>query len=255
MNYAKPLLIALFFNALVGSSALSAPAKPVKQIEPAATTEKGLLFRQKSHLVGRGDLLITKSGFKLVMPEKELELLMTAPKWQLRLVNMRDKLYFDADRNAWTPREDFTSALYRSVNFRLLRLVKKEPATLQELPTILMHLVGEQYPKDRPLGKWERLAVKNADYWGYKDERLNPATIALMERIYCMPATGYLPLQLKGLNNKNSPLDELTLTSVTKVNSTAADFQLGKEYKAAKSESQVLTNSSAGSMLTDFAAE
>jgi len=191
----------------------------------------------------------------MVMNGKEFEMFMVAPKWQLRLVNMRDKLYFDVDPKTWSPREAFTSSLYRSVNFRSLRLLKKEPAELQGLTTTLMHMLGEQYPKNRPLGKWERLAVASADYWGMKDERLTAATIAIMERVYGMPTTGFLPLQLMGLNNKHTSLAELKLVSVVKGTSTATDFQLGKEYRLAKSEDQVVVNSRVGSEITDFAAE
>ena|GEM_PF-839429 len=252
MNYAKPLLTVLFICALAESHALATPAAPAAH---PAQAEQALLLKQKSILVGRGDLLIAKSGVKFTMPEKQFELIMSAPKWQLRIVNRIDKLYLDVDRDKWAPREEFTSALYRSVNFRVLKLVGREPKEIQGLQSILMHMRGEQYPKDRPLGKWERLAVASADYWGLKDARLTPSAIALMERIYGMPATGLLPLQLKGLNNKGTPLNELTLISVTKTSSTAADFQLSKEYKMAKNESQVVTNSSAGSMVTDFAGE
>ncbi|MBS1995222.1 MAG: hypothetical protein JSS86_02885 [Cyanobacteria bacterium SZAS LIN-2] len=216
--------------------------------------EPATLLKQRSMLAGDTELLVAKNGIKLTMKDKGYALVSTAPRWQLRLINLSEKIYFDTDPKKWVPREQFAASMYRSTNFRSLKTVKSEATTLQGLPAMLMHMIGDQYPQGKSLGKWQKLAVASAEYWGLKSADINPGAAEIIAKVFSMPSSGYLPLQLKGLNHKGRKLDELTLVSVSKVSCSAADFQTGKDYRPVKTEEEVAANGNRGSLLEDMTA-
>lgn len=205
----------------------------------ATGAERGTLYEQESKLLGKCDLLISKSGIRMDMKKKDLVLISAPPSWDIIIYNRGEHKYFRSSPGHFHPPTACTVALYRPGDTSTMRSSTAEDTTVLGVKARKVHMLGDSN-KGKESRTWERLLINSGDYWLQPTTKAPPHVLRGIQQMYALPYGEGVPLQLVTVSNKGKVSKELTLVKISEQPVFASRLQIPAGYAAVKKQEDLL---------------
>jgi hypothetical protein len=228
-----------FLATLLFSSTVVAAEKAVKNANQTSTSEKGTLYEQDSKLLGKCDLLVSRSGIRMEMKKKDLVLIACPPTWEIIIFNRGEHKFFRSTAGNFHPPTSCTVALYRPGDTSQLRASTTEDTTVLGVKAKKVHMLGDSNVPG-PNRTWQKLLINSGEYWLQTTNKAPAHVLRSIQQMYALPYGDGLPLQLVTTSNKGKLSKELTLEKVSEQPVIASQLKLPPGYAAVKKQEDLL---------------
>lgn len=214
---------------------------------PALADEKGWVLTQRSAQFGDQYVYISPSGLKLVSPAKGINIVTSAPDWNVALYNDKNKSFYSTSFNKWM--QDLDRKLAGRGQDMSDRKWTKSGST---------KVAGQnatQYVTNGSPRMAKSASIRHADCWISEDIAV-PAHIAqMLAKVYGLPDTRTFPLKVSYVSNNGSLSSMLDTLSTQSCPFPPHYFGLPQGYKRAESEADVMIDDETRQILNDLAGD
>ncbi len=233
--------------AMTIAAVLFATVRSGQCLEPSA-----LHIKQTSQLTGNIEMLLSKNGLRLTMPDRQLAIVMTAPKWEVCFLNIKRKIYSQSPAAKWTFPAITVASYVRPGDPSGLKSIRSETATLQGLSCRKHTMKVPPGTNSDGEHSWQKLLIKEGELYCLADPSYPRHVAAAVARtVGSIPVDG-IPLQFICVSNRNQKEEELVLHSQNRTILKAPDLQIPAGYKKVPTPMEVLNSTDNSEGFADF---
>ncbi|MBI5176127.1 MAG: hypothetical protein SFV17_26195 [Candidatus Obscuribacter sp.] len=229
--------VSLLTALLLTSTSSAAWAQSHTQKKSADSSEKmqARCVDLWSQVQGACTITYTKTAIRMDSPSRNFVLLLKAPKWQATSMNPKTRLVHICPPSQWKPNDVHTFGWLRPSAATGLIPKSFQETSLEGLKCRLYKMEIRQKIAN-PTHAWERLIIKEADYWVAEDKVYPQEAAKCFERALALSSVGAIPLKLETTNyGMAKKKDELKLVKVQVKTVPKSLFEVPSDYKTVKS--------------------
>jgi len=236
MRFLSLLIIFLSFNLL----GFAGPA--------AYADDKGWVLTQRSANLGDQYVYISATGLKLVSPKQGVNIVTSAPDWNVAMYNDKTRMYYSTSFSHWMQELDHKMA-GRGQDMSQRKWTK---AGSQQVAG----LNATQYVMNGSGGQLTKSAnIRHADCWISTDIAVPTQISQMLAKVYGLPDTRTFPLKVSYVSSTGtlSPMLDTYRTQACPIPSHY--FGLPQGYRRAESEAEVMIDDETKQILNDLASD
>lgn len=221
------------------TSALAAAASVLLFFPAVAASTPATLIKQKSLMMGHTEMLYSKEGVRLEMPDQKKLLLMRPPLWQVQWCNTANKLYWEGEAIVF--KNDFitSTSMFRPGDPSCTKPTTSTETKLNGLACKRFQLVGQNFGSGRAPHSWQRLSVRDGGLWMQPAPYLPANNCRVLCKLFGAPVLPGVPLSMVVYNNNNTESKEFKILEVSTKTPSRADFTLPPGYKKVAKQGDV----------------
>jgi hypothetical protein len=214
---------------------------------PAFADEKGWVLTQRSAQFGDQYVYISPSGLKLVSPSKGINIVTSAPEWNVALYNDKNKSFYSTSYGKWM--QDLDRKLAGRGQDMSDRKWTKAGST---------KVAGQnatQYVTNGSPRMAKSASIRHADCWISEDIAVPGHIAQMLAKVYGLPDTRTFPLKVSYVTTNGSLSPMLDTLSTQTCPFPPHYFGLPQGYKRAESEAEVMIDDETRQILNDLAGD
>lgn len=216
---------------------------------PAMADEKGWVLTQRSANFGDQYVYISPTGLKLVSPKQGVNIVTSAPEWNVALFNDKTRMYYSTSFAKWMQELDRKLA-GRGQDMSLRKWTKGGSHTVAGLQ-------ATQYVMEGGTAQMAKHAagIRHADCWISNDIAVPPQISQMLAKVYGLPDTRTFPLKVSAVTTSGALTSMLDTYRTQNCPIPVNYFGLPQGYRRADSEAEVMVDDETRQILNDLASD
>lgn len=205
----------------------------------AKALEPAILLKQHSEMQGDVDILIGKSGFRMIFRKSRMTLSMGAPHWNVVYANLASKRYYECKPNEWKVGPAVFSALFRPSSPTSLRLTTSKKTTHKGLTCEVFDMESREASRGTDK-KWKRLMPKDGSIWLYPQPGFPREAYSMAANLLAIPSGPGIPVAMTFSKFDGKRLNELILYGFENKQVNGTEFAPPRGFTKVKDQAAAL---------------
>lgn len=217
---------------------------------PALADDKGWVLTQRSANFGDQYVYISPNGLKLVSPKQGVNIVTSAPEWNVALYNDKTRMYYSTSFAKWM--QDLDRKLAgRGQDMSQRKWTKAgshNVAGLQATQYVVEGGTSQMAAK-------HSAGIRHADCWISDDIAVPPQISQMLAKVYGLPDTRTFPLKVSTVSTSGTLTNMLDTYRTQVCPIPSHYFGLPQGYRRADSEAEVMVDDETRQILNDLASD
>ncbi len=217
---------------------------------PALADDKGWVLTQRSANFGDQYVYISPTGLKLVSPKQGVNIVTSAPDWNVALYNDKTRMYYSTSFAKWM--QDLDRKLAgRGQDMSQRKWTKSGSHNIAGLQATQYVVEGGT----AQMAAKHSAGIRHADCWISDDIAVPPQISQMLAKVYGLPDTRTFPLKVSTVSTSGTLTNMLDTYRTQVCPIPAHYFGLPQGYRRADSEAEVMVDDETRQILNDLASD